>query len=128
VTGELTNEELILLYDAVISNVNSQFQLWLTVTFAVIVAAHVGRTSLSRPLRYLAAVLYLSVSVLLLTAVFYASEVGAAGGINALVEGREGVTRVLYVLRPFVWMFGTVATLVFLFSGGRGTSSSGADD
>jgi hypothetical protein len=44
---KLTNEELIQLYDAVISNINTQFEIWLTVTYAVIIASYITGNKLS---------------------------------------------------------------------------------
>ena len=42
VSNELNNEELILLYDVVTGSVNEQFELWLTITFAVIIASYLA--------------------------------------------------------------------------------------
>jgi len=51
---ELTNEELIQLYDVVTSSVNSQFELWITITFAVIIASYIAGHRLAKSLQYLA--------------------------------------------------------------------------
>ena len=55
---ELNNEELIQLYDAVFTNINTQFELWITITFAVIIASYVAGHRLERELRYLIAALF----------------------------------------------------------------------
>ena len=47
---ELTNEELIQLYDVVTSSVNSQFELWITITFAVIIASYIAGHRLAKSL------------------------------------------------------------------------------
>jgi len=46
-SGELTNKELIQLYDVVMTNINTQFELWLMVTFAVIIASYVTQETLT---------------------------------------------------------------------------------
>ena len=51
---ELTNEELIQLYDAATSGVNAQFELWITITFAVIIASYLAGHRLARSLQYMA--------------------------------------------------------------------------
>jgi hypothetical protein len=123
-SGELTNEELIQLYDAMMSNINAQFQLWLTVTFAVIIASHAVGANLSRPLRYLMAVLYLSVSILLMTLMAAAAEFGATGGLGFGGGDRSGSTVLIVALRFLVWILGSMATLIFIFKSGRTTTTS----
>ena len=57
VSNELNDEELILLYDVVTGSVNAQFELWLTITFAVIIASYLAGHRLARSLQYLIATL-----------------------------------------------------------------------
>ena len=84
---ELTNEELIQLYDVVTSSVNSQFELWITITFAVIIASYIAGHRLAKSLQYLVAILYTSVSILL-----YLMLVGAvqfADQFDAVTAGKS---------------------------------------
>ena len=55
---QLTTEEFIELMGITTTSINSQFELWLTVTFAVIVASYLAGHRLSNALRYLIAALY----------------------------------------------------------------------
>jgi len=117
--SELTNEELIQLYDAVYANINTQFELWITVTFAVIIASYIAGHRLEKSLQYLVAALYTAVSLLLLmmlvSAVNFAGEFDAFG---VLVD-QDPFTVLIVALRVGVWVFGTIATLVFIFKRGR---------
>ena len=65
VSNELNNEELILLYDVVTGSVNEQFELWLTITFAVIIASYLAGHRLARSLQYLIATIYTAMSELM---------------------------------------------------------------
>ena len=115
---ELTNEELILLYDVVTGSVNAQFELWLTITFAVIIASYIAGHRLAKSLQYLIAVLYMSVSVLLF--LMLAGAVQFSAQFDALVAGTStagGLVGVIVVLRTSVWILGTIATIVFIFKG-----------
>jgi hypothetical protein len=62
---QLNNEEFILLYEVVTGSVNAQFELWITITFAVIIASYLAGHRLAKSLQYIIAILYTSVSVLL---------------------------------------------------------------
>lgn len=115
---ELTNEELIQLYDVVTSSVNSQFELWITITFAVIIASYIAGHRLAKSLQYLVAILYTSVSILL-----YLMLVGAvqfADQFDAFTAGKSisgDLFAAIAVLRTSVWVLGTIATIVFIFNG-----------
>jgi hypothetical protein len=112
----LTNEELIQLFDAVNGSINSQFELWVTITFAVIIASHVAGHQLTRSLQYLIATLYVSVSVLLSTmligAVVFAGRFEAFG---FMISEPTPIDWIIAVLRGGVWIFGTIATIIFIF-------------
>ena len=116
---ELNNEELILLWDAVFTQINSQFELWLTITFAVIIASYIAGHRLARSLQYLIAALYLSVSLLLLLmlvgAVLFAGEFEAFG----VLAQPDLWDWVVVFLRTGVWILGTITTVVFIFRGHR---------
>ena len=117
---DLTNEELILLYDVVSNSINSQFELWLTITFAVIIASYLAGHKLARFLQYLIAVLYTAVSILLylmlVGAIQFSQEFGVARGASS----ESNLVLSIVVLRTLVWIFGTIATVVFIFRGQRG--------
>ena len=49
------------------ASMDTQFQYWISVTFAVVVASFVAGERLSRPMRLLAATLYLLASILLIS-------------------------------------------------------------
>ena len=116
---DLNNEELIQLWDAVFTNINTQFELWITITFAVIIASYVAGHRLERSLQYLIAALYLAVSLLLLLMLISAvSFAGSFDAFGVLVE-QDPITVVIVFLRVGVWILGTIATLVFIFKRGR---------
>ena len=62
--GQYSPAELALLAGG---SMDTQFQYWMSVTFAVVVASFVAGERLSRPMRLLAAVLYLLASILLIS-------------------------------------------------------------
>ena len=61
----LTTEEAIELLALSVDNINQQFELWLTITFAVIVASYIAGHKLSQVFRVWFVTLYLMVSILL---------------------------------------------------------------
>ncbi len=125
---ELTNEELIQLYDATFSNINTQFELWITITFAVIIASYIAGHRLERSLQYLIAALYSAVSLLLLlmlvSAVNFAGEFDAFG----VQVQQDPLTVMIVFLRVGVWILGTVATLVFIFKRGKDNATAQVED
>ena len=124
---QLTNEELIQLYAVVTTSVNAQFELWLTITFAVIIASYLAGHRLARSLQYVMATLYTAVSVLL-----YLMLVGAvqfSQQFDALNSGASSENKLVFaivVLRTLVWMLGTIATIVFIFKGHKNDASNDA--
>jgi hypothetical protein len=122
---QLTNEELIQLYAVVTTSVNAQFELWLTITFAVIIASYLAGHRLARSLQYVMATLYTAVSVLL-----YLMLVGAvqfSQQFDALNLGASSENKLVFaivVLRTLVWMLGTIATIVFIFKGHKNDASN----
>jgi hypothetical protein len=124
---QLTNEELIQLYAVVTTSVNAQFELWLTITFAVIIASYLAGHRLARSLQYVMATLYTAVSVLL-----YLMLVGAvqfSQQFDALNLGASSENKLVFaivVLRTLVWMLGTIATIVFIFKGHKNDASNDA--
>ncbi|MDA9064436.1 hypothetical protein N9K37_03710 [Pseudomonadales bacterium] len=124
---QLTNEELIQLYAVVTTSVNAQFELWLTITFAVIIASYLAGHRLARSLQYVMATLYTAVSVLL-----YLMLVGAVqfsqqfDALNLGASSENKLVLAIVVLRTLVWMLGTIATIVFIFKGHKNDASNDA--
>ena len=115
---ELTNEELIQLYEAVTSSVNAQFEMWLTITFAVIIASYIAGHRLAKSLQYIIATLYAAVSVLLYLMLLGAVRFSAQFDALAIGTSTEAeLIRIIVVLRTLVWIFGSIATIVFIFKG-----------
>lgn len=116
---ELSVEESILLWDAVLGQINSQFELWLTITFAVIIASYVAGTKLSRIQQYMVATLYVLVSALLMAmmigAVLFAGRYEAFG----IFADPTPAEWVVAALRSTVWVLGSITTVVFIFVGRR---------
>ncbi len=120
-TAPLTNEELIELAGVVMENINGQFQLWLTITFGVIIASYVAGHRLSRFLQWSLATLYLLVSVLLLlvlaSVVQFGNQMSGAG--QASILSVAAVYQLIPWLRVVIWIVGTVVTIAFIFRGSR---------
>ena len=124
---ELTNEELIQLYDVVTSGVNAQFELWVTITFAVIIASYLAGHRLARSFQYLIATLYTAVSVLLflmlLGAVQFSQQFDT---LNLGASSESNLVLAIVALRTSVWILGTIATIVFIFKGHKNDASNDA--
>ena len=124
---ELTNEELIQLYDVVTGGVNAQFELWITITFAVIIASYLAGHRLARSFQYLIATLYTAVSVLLflmlLSAIQFSQQFDQ---LNLGASSESDLLLAIVVLRTSVWILGTIATIVFIFKGHKDDASTDA--
>ena len=123
---ELTNEELIQLYDVVTGSVNAQFELWITITFAVIIASYLAGHRLARSLQYIIATLYTAVSVLLYLMLLGAVQFSQQFDLNLGVSSESKVVLAVVVLRTVVWILGTIATIVFVFKGHKDGASTNA--
>ncbi|MCX2979896.1 hypothetical protein EYC98_03355 [Halieaceae bacterium IMCC14734] len=121
---ELTNEELIQLYDVVTGGVNAQFELWITITFAVIIASYLAGHRLARSLQYMIATLYTAVSVLLYLMLLGAVQFSQQFDLNLGVSSESKVVLAIVVLRTAVWILGTIATIVFVFKGHKDDASN----
>jgi hypothetical protein len=110
--------------------ISSVWEFWLAVTFAVVVAFHIGRESTSRTLLWIGCTLYLAASV---TAIIrYASYAGSIGAIrqeliNAGVAPfpmpvSEGIA--ISVMTFITMVGGTIATVVFAVYQNRRASIS----
>ena len=123
---ELTNEELIQLYDVVTGSVNAQFELWITITFAVIIASYLAGHRLARSLQYIIATLYTAVSLLLYLMLLSAVQFSQQFDLNLGVSSESKVVLAVVVLRTVVWILGTIATIVFIFKGHKDDASKDA--
>ena len=111
---QLNNEELILLYDVITGSVNAQFELWITITFAVIIASYLAGHRLAKSLQYVIAILYTSVSVLLYLMLVAAVQLSAQFDASL---ASTNLFSAIALLRTSVWILGTIATIVFIFKG-----------
>ena len=124
---ELNNEELIQLYDVVTSSVNAQFELWLTITFAVIIASYIAGHRLAKSFRYIIATLYTAVSVLLFLMLLGAVQFSSQFDAIAIGTSTEAtLIKVIGVLRTLVWAFGSIVTIVFIFQGHKADTNRDA--
>jgi hypothetical protein len=108
------------------ASIDLQFQFWLSITFAVIVAGFIAGHRLDIKLRSLAAVLYVLASAHLGIRWMYDGGVGERWA-NVLVErGVDiGIPWVAVYLRMAVMLLGTVSALVFLLRNARREGSDG---
>jgi hypothetical protein len=108
--GELY--ELVLLGEA---SIDSQFQLWLTCTFATIVASFVARHHLTQAMRWIVSALYLLATFVYVSRWYYDATVIFTHR-DAL--GQAGIEHpsvtVTLVARAVTMLFGTFATLYFV--------------
>ncbi len=114
---QMSTAELTELYLTIESAIYTQFEYWLTVTFAVVVASFVARTRLNRKLRLGLALLYALACVVLLSRWTY-SGLDAAVFRAALLESGV-VLRTPWVTifsRLLLFALGTAAALYFLVS------------
>ena len=123
---ELNSEELIQLFEVVTSSVNAQFELWLTITFAVIIASYLAGHRLAKALQYLIATLYFAVSVLLFLMLLSAVQFSQQFDYPLGIAPESNLVVAIAVLRIAVWVLGTVATSVFIFKGHKNDSSNPA--
>lgn len=102
------------------ASIDLQFQFWLSITFAVIVAGFVAGQRLSRRLRLLAAVLYLLATAHLATRWMYDGGVGERWVSVLVSRGVDiGIPWGAVYLRMVLMLLGTVSALVFLLRSSR---------
>ncbi len=120
---ELSREELIELLAFAYSSIDNQFELWLTITFAVIIASYIAGHRLASWLRYCFALLYTLVSVLLLLMLYSTVRTSRIliGEPTIFIGPDSGDPMMLtiIVLRNLVWLIGTVVTVLFILKGFR---------
>jgi hypothetical protein len=117
----MTIEEEIELLAFVYGNISTQFELWITITFAVIIASYIAGHRLSKTLRFGLAALYAMVSVLLyLVLANTVVSVQDIGGDSVERFGPRSENTLLVVivyLRLAVWILGSAVTLGFILTG-----------
>lgn len=114
--NETTVAELIELLQNESASIDMQFQLWITITTAVIIASFAARHHLSFWMRAFIAVMYALASATI--AFRYANDASQFVFLhNELrIRGVDYPTFIdLRILRGLVFSCGTVATLVFMF-------------
>ena len=98
------------------TSIDLQFQFWLTITFAVIVASFIAGSRLVPKLRLLTALLYVLASAHITARWMYD---GAAAQVWVAELARRGVVYqvpwIAAYLRMGLMLLGTVSALVFLF-------------
>jgi hypothetical protein len=99
------------------SEINAQFEFWLTVSFAVIVASFIGRKRLNRNLRFVVALLYSLAVIVFVSRWYYA--VGEAQMFRAaLLESGVALSTpwITAIARVTLVALGTLTALIFLLS------------
>ncbi len=116
IVNEITVAELIELLQNESASIDMQFQLWITITSAVVIASFAARHHLSFWMRAFVAVMYTLASATI--AFRYANDASQFVFLkNELdIRGVDYPTFIdLRILRAFVYSCGTVATLVLVF-------------
>jgi len=107
-------------------SIDLQFQFWLSITFAVIVAGFVAGRRLDFKLRLLAAALYVLATAHLGTRWMYDGGVGERWVAVLVSRGVDiGIPWVSVYLRMAVMLLGTVSALVFLLRHDRREGGDG---
>jgi hypothetical protein len=108
------------------ASIDTQFQFWLSITFAVIVAGFVAGRSVNLKLRLLIAVLYVLATAHLATRWMYDGAVGERWVKVLVSRGIDiGIPWHSVYLRIAVMLLGTVSALVFLFRHDRRAGRAG---
>lgn len=114
--NETTVAELIELLQNESASIDMQFQLWMTITSAVVIATFAARHHLSFSMRAFVAVMYTLASATI--AIRYANDASQWVFLHNELHSRGVVYPTfvdLRILRGLVYSCGTVATLVFMF-------------
>jgi len=117
-------QELVLLSEA---SIDSQFQFWLTATFAVIVASFIGSNLLTKTLRHIVALLYLLSTFVFasrwyhnyLDLMIYADMIQKLG-FEVLVPYSTALSRIALMA------MGTITAIYFVYSARHGGNGNDA--
>ncbi len=119
--------ELIELFQNELAGIDSQFQFWITITFAVVVASHLARDQLSKSLRSFIAILY-ALAVVLLGLRLGAHVQGAEYVFGVLsdlgVEYPRGRPVMIGWLRRVLVVLGSLGAIFFIAFGPTGGAKS----
>ena len=117
----MSNAELLAYASAAIEGMGAQFQYWLSVSFAAIVASFMGANRLTNKARIILTVLYsLAVITFLFAYLAYLESVTVSGDIVAqrdteiLMPASYGLF--LIISRALIFIFGTATTIWFIHS------------
>ena len=114
---QISAAELVELFYIRESVIDVQFQYWLTITFAVIVASFVAKGHLNKTLRSAVALLYLLATVVLISRWYYvAMDVAQLFGQLQELGVSTDIPWVTIISRVFLVALGTSAALIFLLS------------
>ena len=126
----MTEAELVAAYLESLQAIDGNFQFWLSITFAMLVAAYLASRSIPKALQFTALTIYVAASVLFtvrlftlgLTVTSLQNQLASLGSQTRVVStGTNGLIGVLYF---GIIVGGTLATIAFVVSRGRG----GRDD
>ncbi len=121
--------ELIGLMQNELAGIDTQFQFWLTITFAVVVASFMARGQLGITVRVVVAALYL-----LATALLSARSLGHVelaiylGGVLTEhgIDAPQTFSNLVGWLRRAVLTLGSISALIFILFPGKGDSPAAA--
>ena len=114
---QMSTAELTELYLTMQSSISTQFEYWLTVTFAIVVARFVAGTRLNRKLRFGLALLYALACAVLLSRWTYSGLDMTSFRAALLESGVVLITPwVTIISRLLLFTLGTAASLYFLVS------------
>ena len=111
----LTLVEILELLNSNLEHMNNQFENWLTITFATIVAAFAARNRLTNPMKYLVTGLYL-LATFTCVSTYYTFVLGNLGLSELAVNlGREeSVPLVAGAARISLVVLGVITTVYFI--------------
>ena len=112
----MTEYEALALIGVHVDQIDAAFEFWLTISFGVLVAVHIARSSMARQLKFLLCALYVSSALI---AIFH-----TIGDFTQAVEHMERVqlaSSANYwnlmggILRMIVYLVGTVSVSIAIF-------------
>ncbi len=109
------------------ASMDTQFQYWISVTFAVVVASFVAGERLSQPMRLLAAILYLLASILLISRFLQFAQTTRMYEIALEDTGNPTTSAgsLIPITRFLLFGLGTASALYFLFKAKKTQEGSG---
>ena len=118
----MSEYELLDLIATAMSIVDRQYEIWLSATFALIVAAHFAGAGLSRYMALLVSLLYLGLAGVIAFRYWHGSslvfsltqELKQLGAVHP-VPPDMSVTPLIFVIRIGTFLLGTVGAVYFLF-------------